>query len=77
VIDPLVDEVRKAGQAYIDSFKGDRKAMLEDLRRRQQEEGRQVVKLPSKPPRRRPAKRAKTGVATVKKGPRQEGDNSF
>ena len=51
--DPLVEQARQAGQAYIASFKGDRKAMLADLRRRQQQEGRQVVSLPPKSPRRR------------------------
>ncbi len=52
--DSLIEEARRAGQAYIDSFKGDRKAMLEDLRRRSQMEGHQVVRLPPKPPRVRP-----------------------
>jgi hypothetical protein len=32
--DPLVEEARRAGQAYIDSFKGDLKAACADLRRR-------------------------------------------
>jgi hypothetical protein len=49
--DPLIEEPRQAGQAYIASFKGDRRAMLADLRQRQQQEGRQVVALPPKPPR--------------------------
>jgi len=52
--DPLIEEARKAGQAYIDSFKGDWKAMVEDLRRREEQarrEGRRVVSLPPKPPR--------------------------
>jgi hypothetical protein len=48
--DPLIDEARKAGQAYIDSFKGDLKAVCADLRRRAREEGRTVVSLPPKPP---------------------------
>lgn len=54
MIDPIVEECRKAGQDYIDSFHGDRKAMLEDLRRRQDEwvkQGGRVVSLPPKPPR--------------------------
>jgi hypothetical protein len=54
--DPLIEQARQAGQAYITSFKGDRKAMLADLRRRQQEEGGRVVNLPPKLPRRRTAK---------------------
>lgn len=49
--DSLIEEARRAGQAYIDSFKGDRKAMLDDLRRRSKAEGHQVVRLPPKPPR--------------------------
>jgi hypothetical protein len=48
--DPIVEEARKAGQAYIDSFHGDRDALLADLRRRAEQEGRQVVSLPPKPP---------------------------
>ena len=53
MIDPLVEGVREAGQAYIATFKGDRKALLDDLRRRQQMETQRPVKLPSKPPRQR------------------------
>jgi hypothetical protein len=49
--DPLTKEARKAGYAYIRSFKGDRQALLADLRRCQQEEGRRVVSLPPKAPR--------------------------
>jgi hypothetical protein len=30
-VDPLVEEARAAGEAYIDSFKGDRAAMLADF----------------------------------------------
>lgn len=53
MIDPLVQEARQAGQAYIAAFEGDRKALLDDLRRRQQTEARRVIRLPSKPPRQR------------------------
>lgn len=63
MIDPIVEEVRKAGQAYIDSFNGDLKAVCEDLRRRSEQAGRRVV---SRPPRRiEPvaATRQKTGAA--------------
>ncbi len=59
--DPLVEEARKAGEAYIKSFKGDRKALLADLRRRQQEEGQRVVSLPPKSPRQRAPERALRG----------------
>jgi hypothetical protein len=55
--DSLIEEARKAGEEYIKSFKGDRKARLADLRRRQQEEGRRVVSLPAKPPRPRTPER--------------------
>ncbi|NLE60279.1 MAG: hypothetical protein GX616_18165 [Planctomycetes bacterium] len=51
MIDRLVEEVREAGQAYIAAFKGDRQALLDDLRRRQQKEDCRVVRLVSKPPR--------------------------
>lgn len=52
--DPIVEEVRKAGQAYIDSLGGDIKAVFADLRRRTEEHRRQgwkVVSRPPKPPR--------------------------
>ncbi len=47
--DPVVEEARKAGQAYIESFHGDLKAVFADLQRRTEEArraGRQVVSLP-------------------------------
>jgi hypothetical protein len=49
--DPIVAEARKAGQAYVDSFKGDLKAVFADLRRRTEEAcraGWRVVSLPLK-----------------------------
>lgn len=49
--DPLVEEARKAGQDYIDSFHGDWKAIMADLERRAREEGRTTVSYPPKPPR--------------------------
>lgn len=52
--DPLVTEARSAGQAYIDSFKGDWPALVADLRRRSEEAGRQVISLPPRPARPRP-----------------------
>jgi hypothetical protein len=51
--DPLVDEPRRVGQAYIESFKGDWQALIADLARRSEREGRRVVPMPPKPPRRR------------------------
>jgi hypothetical protein len=49
--DPLVEEARTAGQQYIDSFKGDWAAVIADLQRRAEAEGRRVVSLPPKLPR--------------------------
>ena len=46
----LIEQARSVGQAYIDSFGGDLKAVCADLRRRAHEEGRQVLSLPAKPP---------------------------
>jgi len=48
--DPLVEEARRAGQAYIDSFHGDWKAIIADLERRSRDAGRAVVSHPPKPP---------------------------
>ncbi|RJP33984.1 MAG: hypothetical protein C4547_11405 [Phycisphaerales bacterium] len=50
--DPIVEEVRKAGQAYIDSFGGDLAAVVADLQRRTEEArraGRKVVALRPRP----------------------------
>jgi hypothetical protein len=35
--DPIVEEARKAGKAYIDSFGGDLKAVFADLQKRTEE----------------------------------------
>jgi hypothetical protein len=48
--DPLIEEARKAGQAFLDSFGGDLRAACAELRRRAIAEGRTVVALPPKPP---------------------------
>ena len=47
--DPIVDEVRKAGEAYFAQFNFDLRAICEDLRRRSDERGAQVVALPPRP----------------------------
>jgi hypothetical protein len=47
--DPLVEEVRQAGENYIASFKGDWKALAADLNRRAQAEGREVISRPPVP----------------------------
>ena len=45
----LIEEARKAGQAYIDSFGGDLHAVSADLQKRAEAEGRKMVSLPPKP----------------------------
>ena len=35
--DPFVEEARRAGQEYVDSFNGDLNAVFDDLRRRTEE----------------------------------------
>lgn len=47
--DPIVDEVRKAGEAYFAQFNFNLQAICEDLRRRSAERGVQAVKLPPRP----------------------------
>ncbi len=49
--DPIVGEVRKAGQAYIDSFHGDLEAVMPDLRRGTEEARRAGQAVASPPPR--------------------------
>jgi len=52
--DPLVEEARRAGQAYCERFNNDLDAIFEDLHRRTEEArnaGRKVVSLPPRPPR--------------------------
>jgi hypothetical protein len=41
--DSVLAEIRRVREAYADEFAGDIRAMLADLRRRQQEGGRQVI----------------------------------
>ena len=41
--DPILAEIRRTREAYAEQFGGDVCAMLADLRRRQQQGGRQVV----------------------------------
>jgi hypothetical protein len=47
-LDPVLAEIRATREAYSERFKGDIGAMLADLRKRQAEGGRKVVKLPPK-----------------------------
>jgi hypothetical protein len=41
--DPILSEIRRTREAYAEQFGGDVRAMLADLRRRQQESGRVAV----------------------------------
>lgn len=61
--DPIVEEARRAGQAYVDSFKGDWKALIADLRRRSEAEGRKVVSYPPRRPPERPAPSKKVSTS--------------
>jgi hypothetical protein len=49
--DPVLDEIRKFRDEYAARFNYDLKAILEDIRLRQKESGRETV---SRPPKRRP-----------------------
>jgi hypothetical protein len=44
--DPIVEEVRRAGEEYFKQFNFDLHAVCEDLRRRSEERGRKTVCLP-------------------------------
>jgi hypothetical protein len=46
---PIVDEVRKAGEAYFAEFKFDLRAICADLQRRSAERGVQPVSFPPRP----------------------------
>ncbi len=48
--DPIVDEVRKAGEEYARQFNYDLDAMCADLRRKEHESGALIVTLPRRPP---------------------------
>jgi len=48
--DPIVDEVRKAGEAYFAQFDFDLRAVCEDLRRRSESRGVKTVSLPPRKP---------------------------
>jgi hypothetical protein len=68
--DPIVEEARKAGQAYIDSFNGDLKAVFADLQRRTEEAhraGHQVASLPPRhvEPQPEPAKQTGQVAGTI------------
>ncbi len=43
--DPIIEEVRRAGEEYFRRFNYDLQAALDDLRRRSEQAGRKVVSL--------------------------------
>ena len=47
-LDPVLSEIRKVREAYAERFAGDVRAMLADLRTRQQKSGRKTVARPPK-----------------------------
>ena len=49
--DPIVEEVRRAGEAYFAEFNFDLDAIREDLNRSSEQEGRNAISLPSRPAR--------------------------
>jgi hypothetical protein len=57
--DPIVEEVRQAGDAYFRHFNYNLKAALDDLRRRSEEAKRNLVSLP--PRRKTPTPSKKVG----------------
>lgn len=59
--DPLVEEARRAGQAYVASFRGDWAALRADLRRRGEGAARPRVSLPPRPAVPRPQAAKKVG----------------
>ncbi len=60
--DPIVEEVRRVGQQYIDSFDGNWQAIIADLDRRAREEGRQVVNPSPRPEGTAPIKSRRTAA---------------
>jgi len=50
--DPIVDEIRRAGEAYLSKFNFDVRAAFEDLRRRSEQRGRNLISRPPRPARR-------------------------
>jgi hypothetical protein len=47
-LDPVLAEIRAVREAYAERFNGDAKAMLDDIRKRQEQSGRKSVALPAK-----------------------------
>ncbi|NQT36596.1 MAG: hypothetical protein HQ581_03855 [Planctomycetes bacterium] len=53
-LDPILLEVRRIREEYAEQFKGDVRAMMDDLRRRHAESDRPSVSLTPKPRRKTP-----------------------
>ena len=49
--DPIVEEVRRARQAYAEQFGFDLRAMADDLRKKEQQHPDRLVSFPPKPAR--------------------------
>jgi len=47
-LDPVLSEIRKTREAYAEKFAGDVKAMVADIRKRQQQSSRKSVSRPAK-----------------------------
>lgn len=47
-LDPVLQEIRAVREAYSEKFAGNVRAMLDDLRQREQQGGRKVVSRPAK-----------------------------
>lgn len=54
-LDPIVEETRKLREQYAARFDNNPDAIFEDIKRRQAEGGRELVKLPPRKPRHRTA----------------------
>jgi len=59
--DPIVDEVRKAGEDYFTQFKFDIRAICDDLRRRSLKSGRKTISFPPRTPSPREVRPKKVG----------------
>ncbi len=53
--DPIIDEIHRHRQAYVESFGGDREAMYADIYRKQEELKKQGYRFVTLPPRRLPS----------------------
>lgn len=61
-LDPVLAEIRAAREAYSERFGGNVRAMLDDLRQREQLSGRKLVSRAVEPPPREAVNRQKADV---------------